>query len=68
MKPIYTFVIYKDKKKEYRWTSFASNGRKTGDSSEGYKRKSQCMRFPVRVQNLCPGNEIEVIDMTKPKN
>lgn len=34
------FEIYKDKKGEYRWRLKARNGRITGTSGEGYKRRS----------------------------
>lgn len=39
----YTFEIYRDKKKEYRWRLVASNGKVVGDSAEGYKRKASVL-------------------------
>jgi uncharacterized protein YegP (UPF0339 family) len=37
--------IYKDRKGEWRWTLYASNGRKLADSGEGYKREMTCARM-----------------------
>lgn len=42
----YKFKIYKDQKGEWRWTLFASNGRKVADSAEGYKTKRGACVFP----------------------
>lgn len=42
----YKFKLYKDKKGEWRWSLYASNGRKVADSAEGYKNKSAAYRFP----------------------
>ena len=35
---MYTFEIYKDVKKEWRWRLKASNGKTIADSAESYKR------------------------------
>lgn len=35
---MYTFEIYKDAKKEWRWRLKASNGKIIADSAESYKR------------------------------
>lgn len=40
----YTFEIYRDKKKEFRWRLKASNGRIIADCAEGYKRKGMLMK------------------------
>lgn len=42
-------VIYKDKKKEYRWRLKATNGRVLADSGEGYKRKSTCVKMAKKL-------------------
>lgn len=34
--------IYRDRKKEWRWTARAANGRKVATSGEGYKRLAGC--------------------------
>ncbi|KQO78114.1 hypothetical protein ASF36_13855 [Methylobacterium sp. Leaf90] len=36
------FEIYRDVKGEWRWTLYASNGRKIADSGEGYHNKADC--------------------------
>jgi uncharacterized protein YegP (UPF0339 family) len=38
----YTFEVYEDKAKEYRWRLKASNGQVVAASSEGYKAKADC--------------------------
>jgi len=35
-------VFYQDRKGEYRWTIYASNGRKIACSGEGFKSKAHC--------------------------
>lgn len=35
-----TLRIYKDAKKEFRWTLISSNGRKLANCGEGYKRRA----------------------------
>jgi len=37
------FLIYKDSKKEWRWSLIARNGRIIADGSEGYKRRRNCI-------------------------
>ena len=37
------FKVYKDKAGEWRWTLIAANGRKIGDSGEGYINKTDCL-------------------------
>jgi uncharacterized protein YegP (UPF0339 family) len=44
-----TFLIYKDKGKEWRWTLRAKNGRKIADGGEGYKRKSQVVKMIGKI-------------------
>ena len=43
------FIIYRDKKKEWRWRLKAKNGRILADSGEGYKRKSACEKCIANV-------------------
>lgn len=38
------FVIYRDKKKEFRWRLKANNGKIIADSGESYKRIKSCVR------------------------
>lgn len=37
------FVLFKDKGGFYRWTLYATNGRKIADSGEGYVNKGDCL-------------------------
>lgn len=33
------FILYRDRKGEFRWRLLAANGRVIADSAEGYKRR-----------------------------
>lgn len=35
-------IVYKDRKKEWRWRIKSRNGRILADSGEGYKRRISC--------------------------
>jgi uncharacterized protein YegP (UPF0339 family) len=50
-KPEYRFVIYKDKKKEFRYRVFHRNGKEIFKSSEGYKRKTTMLKSWYRFFN-----------------
>lgn len=39
---------YQDRKGEWRWRRYASNGRITGASSEGYNKRSDCEKNATR--------------------
>jgi uncharacterized protein YegP (UPF0339 family) len=41
--------IYKDRKKEWRWSLIAKNGRILADSAEGYKRLRDCRSIAKRI-------------------
>ncbi len=43
------FKIYRDKRKEFRWTLYARNGRIIADSAEGYKRKSAVEKAVAKI-------------------
>jgi len=43
------FVIYRDKKREFRWQLLARNGRIIADSAESYKRKSQVAKMITKI-------------------
>src|SRR5882724_11843767 len=45
------FKVYQDVQKQYRWTLFASNGRKLADSGEGYNNKSDCLSALQSIKN-----------------
>lgn len=36
------FEVYQDKRGEWRWRRFATNGKIVGAACEGYKQKSDC--------------------------
>ena len=55
------FIIYKDRKKEFRWKLVARNGKKIATCGEGFTRKLACQRSIVR---LCDAAMAEVIDTT----
>lgn len=56
-----TCKIYKDKKKELRWTIYANNGKKIANSGEGYKRM-RSLKNALRSLTLnITGNKIKVI-------
>lgn len=55
------FIIYKDKKKEFRWRLLHRNGKIIADSGEGYKRKSAVRKG---ILNVCDSAFAEVIDET----
>lgn len=39
------FIVYKDRKGEWRWRLKAANGRNIARSSEGYKKRSQATKM-----------------------
>lgn len=39
-----SYWVYRDNRNEFRWSYEASNGRTIAVSSEGYVRKSDCLR------------------------
>lgn len=45
------FEIYRDKAGEWRWTLYASNGRKVADGGEGYHNKADCLHGIQLVQS-----------------
>lgn len=52
------FKIYRDRKKEWRWTLYARNGRKIADSAEGYKRIGKCRKEVEKIQLHSPDAEV----------
>lgn len=56
------FVIYKDKRGEYRWRFKAANGRIIADSGEGYILKSGALKGVEFVKKYAPG--ASVVDLT----
>ena len=50
MKHTMRFIVYRDKRREYRWHLLAGNGRIIADSGEGYRTLAGCLHgiFLVR--------------------
>jgi uncharacterized protein YegP (UPF0339 family) len=46
------YYVYIDQARQWRWTLFASNGRKIANSGEGYLNKNDC----VHAINLVAGS------------
>ncbi len=44
------FVIYRDKKGEWRWHLKARNGRIVAESGEGYKSKAHCRKMVKKIE------------------
>ena len=38
-----TYIVYKDKKGEWRWYLRAANNKRIADSGEGYNNKQDCL-------------------------
>ncbi len=51
--------IYKDKKGEFRWRLFASNGQQIANGGEGYKSLSSCKNGIESVKKNIMTAEIE---------
>lgn len=58
------FVIYYDRKKEFRWKLVGSNGKKMAVSGESFKRRSTARQSIV---NLADSVFVKVIDTTLKK-
>lgn len=48
--------VYKDKKHEWRWTTYAANNRIIGAASEGYKNHLDC------IENAKRNGALKIID------
>jgi uncharacterized protein YegP (UPF0339 family) len=44
-----TFIIYKDHRKEWRWSLRARNGKKIADCGEGYRRRAHAKKMVERI-------------------
>ena len=49
-RPAMRFEVYKDHRKEWRWTLKAANGEPIADSAEGYKNRVDMMRIINRLR------------------
>lgn len=57
------FELYRDVANQYRWRLVADNGRRIGDSGEGYVNHSDCLGAINLVKRDAPSARIE--DSTK---
>jgi len=48
------FVLYRDKRGEFRWRLVAANGKIVATSSEGYKNKKDCQAMIEAIQKDGP--------------
>lgn len=55
------FVIFRDKKKQWRWHLLAGNGKIVADSSEAYTRKHEVMKAVARVKVCAISATIEFV-------
>lgn len=57
-KPAYTALLFKDRKREWRWRIVSRNGRIVATSGEGYKQRGACLRTLQKLL-CCPDVPIE---------
>lgn len=48
------YVVYRDKKKEWRWREVAANGKTIADSAEGYVERSDAYARAEREAGITP--------------
>lgn len=53
------FILYRDRKREWRWRLKARNGRVIADSAEGYKRKRDAEYGVLLIQAYAAIAEVE---------
>lgn len=58
------FEIYKDRAGEYRWRLLARNGKKVGDSAEGYKRKRSVISQVHKIIDGVQPSKVVTADVT----
>lgn len=56
---MWRFVIYQDRRGEYRWRLIASNGVQVADSGEGYASRSNAHRAAESVRANAGSARIE---------
>lgn len=58
--PSLTFVVYMDKRDEWRWKLKSLNGRTIADSGEGYHNRSDCMNAIALIRSEASRIEIRM--------
>jgi len=61
----YKFVVYRDKKGEWRWRFVAPNNKIVADSGEGYKWKVDCLDAIELVKKHAKCAEVKYGDSNK---
>lgn len=63
------YLVYKDNAGEFRWKLQADNGKTIAVSSEGYKRKADCLYSIQLIKNSCSTTTpvVEIKTVTGPK-
>jgi uncharacterized protein YegP (UPF0339 family) len=56
----YRFIVYQDKKHEWRWKLTAGNNKTIADSAEGYKRMESAMQQVEHIQDWAQNSEIVI--------
>ena len=56
----YRFIVYQDKKHEWRWKLVAGNNKVIADSAEGYKRMESAMQQVEHIQGYSGDSEIVI--------
>lgn len=54
----YRIVVYRDRKREFRWRILHRNGRIVADSAEGYVRRASCVRSVKNLAKALSGAKI----------
>lgn len=59
------YIVYRDRKKEWRWKIQGRNGKIECSSGEGYKRRAGALRFYNKLQTLCADGRIDSIKLVE---
>jgi len=51
----FTFELYRDRQKQWRWRLIAPNGRKVAGAGEGYHNRTHAERMARKIGNGLPG-------------
>jgi uncharacterized protein len=54
------FVVYKDRKGEFRWRLVAANSRTIADSAEGYKRRAAAVKAAATLHTAMATSAIPI--------
>ena len=57
-----TFVVYRDRNRQYRWRLLARNNKIIADSGESYTRRHDCLRAVDTVLEAIFQADIQVME------